>query len=47
MYFHETEVVELGAAEEMIQDIPDLDNSEGSSPSKVRTSMTIYAADAE
>jgi len=47
MYFHEAEVVELGTAEELIQDVPDLDNSEGTSPSKIRTSMTIYAADAE
>jgi hypothetical protein len=47
MYFHEAEVVELGAAEDLIQDTVDTDNSEGTLPSKIRASMTVYAADAE
>jgi hypothetical protein len=47
MYFHEAEVIELGPAEELIQDVPDLENSEGTVPSKIRTLLTVYAADAE
>lgn len=47
MYFHEAEVVELGSAEDLIQDEPDLENSEGSVPSRIKTLLTVYAADAE
>jgi hypothetical protein len=47
MYFHEAEVVELGPAEELIQDIIDLDNSEGTVPSRIKTLLTVYSADAE
>ena len=47
MYFHEAEVVELGPAEELIQDIEDLENSEGTVPSRIKTLSTVYAADAE
>ena len=47
MYFHEPEVVELGLAEELIQDEIDLENSEGSTPSRIKVFSTVYAADAE
>ena len=47
MYFHEAEVVELGPAEELIQDDVDLENSEGAVPSRIKTLLTVYAADAE
>ena len=47
MYFHEAEVVELGLAEELIEDVEDLFNSEGTEPSKIRTSLAVYVADAE
>ena len=47
MYFHEAEVVELGLAEELIQDDQDLENSEGTVPSRIKTLLTVYAADAE
>lgn len=47
MCFHEAEVVELGLAEDLIQDEPNLENSEGTVPSKIRSLLTVYAADAE
>ena len=47
MYFHEAEVVELGPAEELIQDDFSLYNTEGTIPSRVKVGSTIYAAEAE
>ena len=47
MYFHEAEIVELGQAEDLIQDVESLVNSEGSTPSKIKTSTPIYVADME
>ena len=47
MYFHEAEVVELGQAEDLIQDEISLENSEGSVPSRIKDPSTVYAADAE
>jgi len=47
MYFDEVEVIELGPAEDLIQDEFDLDNSEGTVPSRIKTLLTVYAADAE
>lgn len=47
MYFEEIEVVELGSAEDLIQDEVDFANSEGPVPARIRTSLTVYAADAE
>lgn len=47
MYFHEAEVVELGLAEDLIQDEIDLENSEGTVPSRIKDPSTVYAADAE
>jgi len=47
MYFDEVEVVELGSAEDLIQDEPGLENSEGTVPSRTKVFSTVYAADAE
>ena len=48
MHFNEAEVVELGLAEELIQDVIGLPNSEGSiDTSRVKTSSNIYEDDAE
>jgi hypothetical protein len=47
MYFQEAEVVELGLAEELIQDVPNLFNSEGTTPSKIKDPSVVYIADAE
>ena len=48
MHFNEAEVVELGLAEELIQDVIGLPNSEGTiDASRVKTTSTIYVADAE
>ena len=47
MYFDEVEVVELGSAEDLIQDEVDLENSEGTVPSRIKKPLTVYAADAE
>jgi hypothetical protein len=47
MYFDEVEVVELGSAEDLIQDTFDVDNSEGTLPSRIKSLLTVYAADAE
>jgi hypothetical protein len=47
MYLHDAEVVELGPAEELIQDDFSLDNTEGTVPSRVKLFSTVYAADAE
>lgn len=47
MYFHEAEVVELGQAEDLIQDDFDLVNTEGTSPSKIKRSSAVHVADAE
>lgn len=47
MYFNEAEVVELGLAEELIQDTIGLPNDEGTVPSRFESSLTVYEADAE
>ena len=47
MHFEEVEIVELGPAEELIKDEVDLENSEGPVPSRIRTHLPVYAADAE
>ena len=47
MYFHEAEVVELGLAEELIQDELDQENSESAVPSRIKTLLAVYVADAE
>ncbi len=48
MYFNEVEVVELGLAEELIQDTISLDNSEGThDQNRIKTFSAIYVADAE
>ena len=47
MYFHEAEVIELGPAEDLIQDEINLVNSEGVTPSRIKDPSTVYAADAE
>jgi hypothetical protein len=47
MNFDNPEVVELGQAEELIQDSIHLTNSEGTMPSKIKRESTVYAADAE
>jgi hypothetical protein len=47
MTFDNPEVVELGLAEELIQDDFHLTSSEGSMPQRIRTGTTVYAADAE
>ena len=47
MKFDEIEVVELGAAEDLIQDEFDLLSAEGSVPQRIKTPLTVYAADAE
>jgi hypothetical protein len=47
MYFHEAEVVELGLAEELIQEDPHPVNTEGTEPSRIKLSLALYAAEAE
>jgi len=47
MYFEEVEVVELGSAEDLIQDEVNLSSSEGSVPARIKFPSTVYAADAE
>lgn len=48
MYFNEAEVVELGLAEELIQDEVHQLNSEGTvDPTKIKTFSANYVADAE
>ena len=47
MHFDDVEVVELGKAEDLIKDEIDLENSEGPVPSRIRTLLSVYAADAE
>lgn len=47
MHFDEIEVVELGRAEELIQDEIDMVSSEGPKPSRIWLPLTVYAADAE
>jgi hypothetical protein len=47
MYFDEVEVVELGPAEDLIKDQIDLVSSEGAEPSRIRTLLPVYVADAE
>ena len=46
MYFNEAEVVELGLAEELIQDEPDQDNTEQVA-NRIKSFSAIYVADAE
>jgi hypothetical protein len=47
MTFDNPEVVELGAAGDLIKDDPGPDNSEGTVPSKTKIDLAVYAADAE
>ncbi|HJT65103.1 MAG TPA: hypothetical protein VJ749_01545 [Pyrinomonadaceae bacterium] len=47
MNFDNPEVVELGSAEELIQDDVSQDTTESIMPSKIRLSEVIYVADAE
>ena len=47
MTFENPEVVELGMAEELIQDTLHLSNTEGTMPSRIKRPSTVYAADAE
>jgi hypothetical protein len=47
MYFHEAEVVELGLAEELIQEEINPVNTEGTDPSRIKLSLALYAAEAE
>jgi hypothetical protein len=48
MIFDNPEVVELGLAEELVQDTIGLPNSEGTvDMSRIKTSLGIYVADAE
>ena len=47
MQFNEPEVVEIGLAEDLIQDVPNLTNSEETTPSKIKTTVAVYVADAE
>lgn len=47
MYFNEAEVVELGLAEELIQDTIGLPNDEGTVPAKFESALAVYEADAE
>jgi hypothetical protein len=47
MTFDTPEVIELGLAEELIQDEIHLTNSEGTMPARIKRSSTVYAADAE
>ena len=47
MTFDNPEVVELGPAEELIQDDFSLDTTESAMPSKVKTPTATYIADAE
>jgi hypothetical protein len=47
MYFNEAEVVELGLAEELIQDEINVENSEGQTPSRIKLFSTVYAAETE
>ena len=48
MYFNEAEVVELGLADELIQDVPGLPNTENSTDiERVKEFSAIYVADAE
>ena len=48
MTFNNPEVVELGMAEELIQDTFGMPNSEGTTDaSRVKTFSAIYVADAE
>jgi hypothetical protein len=47
MTFNEPEVVEMGLAEDLIQDELDEFNSEQVTPSRIKTLSAIYVADAE
>lgn len=47
MYFDQPEVVELGLAEELIQDEINVENSESSTPSRIKLFSNVYTADAE
>jgi hypothetical protein len=48
MYFNEVEVVELGLAEELVEDTAGFPNSEGTTDlSRVKTFSAAYVADAE
>jgi hypothetical protein len=47
MTFEIPEIVELGLAEELIQDDPGLPNTEGTMPARVKSFSPTYVADAE
>ena len=48
MYFDEVEVVELGLAEQLIQDDPHQVNTEGTQePTRIKLSSAVYIGDAE
>ena len=47
MTFDNPEVVELGMADELIRDEFSLYNTEGTEPSRVKISSTIYIAECE
>ena len=47
MNFQEPEVIEMGLAKDLIQDVAHLDTSESAMPSRIKISMAVYVADAE
>ena len=47
MTFDNPEVVEIGMAEELIQDVFQLNSAEGSMSERVKTFSAIYVADDE
>jgi hypothetical protein len=47
MTFENPEVVDLGPAEDLIQDEISQDTTEGVMPSRIKLSATTYVADAE
>lgn len=47
MKFDEPEVIEMGMADDLVQDVIDLDNSEGTMPSRIKFPVAVYVADAE
>jgi hypothetical protein len=47
MNFENPEVVELGLAEELIQDEFDQENTEGTMPTRIKLFSPVYIAEAE
>lgn len=47
MKFEEPEVIEMGLADELIQDVEDLNNSEAAMPSRIKRVLPVYIAEAE